>query len=359
MPNRRAADEVRLLAGVGLDFAREAEVQDAGVPLAVDHDVRGLEVAVDDGRGARVGVVDGERDLGEGLQHPFRGGEVGRDVSGAQRGLQRLVERLAVDELHADIEFLVDAADVVDGNDAGVAQPDRAAGFLEEHPAALVDQVGGLASDVGAQAFDGDVLREESVPGEADLADAAAAEFPDQDVLAEAVGGIQGRAADVVGQFVGIEAGIGRGPGIGGCIGRGDQGLVARAAAMAVRRAADRHGRLESAFGAVAEFAPPAGKGAHQIFRRQVAAIQKDLSEPSGREEAVLLFALESESLFDLGARHESALDAPLADADGAGGSLHHRRRIRPGGRVHFLFSLRVSRTRLSPLEQGCCQSWN
>ncbi len=120
--------------------------------------------------------------------------------------------------------------------------------------------------------------------------------------------------------------------------------------------AADGYGRLDSAFGAVAEFAPLAGRGAHQIFRRQVAAIQKDLSEPGGREEAVLLFALEGEGLFNLGARHESALDAPLADADGAGGSLHHRRRIRPGGRVHFLFSLRVSRTRLSPLEQGCCQ---
>ena len=77
---------------------------------AVHHDVAGLEVAVDD-----AALVDG---LEAGADLPAeRHRLLGRQVA---HGLDQVVERLALDELHADVEGTLHLAKVVDAADVGM-----------------------------------------------------------------------------------------------------------------------------------------------------------------------------------------------------------------------------------------------
>ncbi len=88
----------------------EAEVHQDRAARAVDHDVARLEVAVDD-----PALVDG---LEAGAHLPAEGdGLPGREVAD---GLDQVVERLALDELHADVEGAVHLAEVVDAADVGM-----------------------------------------------------------------------------------------------------------------------------------------------------------------------------------------------------------------------------------------------
>jgi hypothetical protein len=82
-----------------------------GLPLCVQQDVGGLEVAVQ--QLALVGVVDRPRHL---HQQPGRRPRVGAEA------VQRAVQAAALDELHAEVVLAVGFAAVIDGDDVGVVE---------------------------------------------------------------------------------------------------------------------------------------------------------------------------------------------------------------------------------------------
>ena len=200
---RAGADGVfgHLVAGDG-----EAEIGDAHGSAAVDHDVGGLEVAVEDaavvGRGEAGAELAGDLQgliLGEPADAPQEAGEV-----------------FAVDVFHGDellaLEFadVEDAADVWMGDLAGEADL-RAEAFEPFF-------VGGKE---GGEELEGDGLVEGHVVGAIDLAHAAAAEQFD-DAVSSGDDGAGHEAAGV------DEAGARVGPG-GGIIGEVPGGLAALA----------------------------------------------------------------------------------------------------------------------------------
>ena len=104
---------------------REPEVHDAHGAVAPDHDVLGLEVAVDDAGRVR-------------RRQPAPGGdEHVQDLAPASRlRAQPRVDGLAFDELHRDVDAIVDGARVVDGDDVRVRQArDRARLAQQARPA--------------------------------------------------------------------------------------------------------------------------------------------------------------------------------------------------------------------------------
>ena len=105
---------------------REPEVHDAHGAVAPDHDVLGLEVAVDDAGGVR------------GRQPAPGGDEHVQDLAPAARlRAQPLVDGLALDELHRDEDAIVDRAGVVDGDDVRVRQARDGARLAQQARAAL------------------------------------------------------------------------------------------------------------------------------------------------------------------------------------------------------------------------------
>jgi hypothetical protein len=125
----RRVVELERLARRGLarlEELREAEIEDFDLAVLVQHDVLGLEIAVDDpllvrlGQRARDGPRDAQR-LG--------------DAEPAARHLR--LQRGPLDELHRDVDAAVDLADVVDGGDVGVSHR-RGGPRLAEEPATPV-----------------------------------------------------------------------------------------------------------------------------------------------------------------------------------------------------------------------------
>ena len=117
----RPDDRARLghLAGPG---PGDAEVGHLDAPLAVDEDVVGLDVAVDDP--VLVGVPEGGEDLA---------GVRDRDGNGARAARHdQLLERAALDVLHHDEVRPVDDAAVVDRDDVRMRQPGRMGGLAPE-----------------------------------------------------------------------------------------------------------------------------------------------------------------------------------------------------------------------------------
>ena len=151
-------------------FAREARESEIGQPDlagAVEHDVRGLEVAVDDValvRGGQAGT-DLSRDLERAL--------LGETSDAAQERRQIL----AVDVLHRQERAALDLVDVVDAAHVRVRH-------LPRHPdfGVQLRQPGGIAIDAGRQEFERDRLSELDVVGTIDLAHAAFAEALDDPV---------------------------------------------------------------------------------------------------------------------------------------------------------------------------------
>ncbi len=148
---------------------REAEVQDLGLAGGRHHDVRGLDVAVDDA--GRVGDGQGVGDLdGDGQR---RKGDEGTAV-------QQLLERVALDELHHDVDEPVLLAHVVDRADVGVLEGRAQAGLPFEAAA------GGLAlGELGAQRLDDHRPVEARVLGAVGGGLSALAELPDDPVVRE------------------------------------------------------------------------------------------------------------------------------------------------------------------------------
>ena len=166
--------------------AGEPEIHDADLAAAIDHDVGGLEVAVEHALLVRGG------ETGADAAREFEGLVGGKAADAAeQRG-----EILAVDELHGDVvEALVDA-DVVNAADVGVRDLAGDADFVEK---TLEDGLGG--ADGFGQELERDGLAEDQVGGAVDLAHAAAAELAGDAVA----GGNQGAGREAL--LVGMRGG--------------------------------------------------------------------------------------------------------------------------------------------------------
>ena len=156
---RSASASPVALAGVGA-YLGQAEIEDLHLAAAVDHDVAGLDVAMDDlpalGGGHAVGDLRGDvHDL----------------IQGERLQLQQLVEGDAVDVLHDDVFPVVLLGDLIDGADVGVVQPRRRLGFAQETGFRIA-----VADGVGADALDGHIPAQPDVLGQEDLAHAALAQ---------------------------------------------------------------------------------------------------------------------------------------------------------------------------------------
>ncbi len=110
---RRGAEHgARLRRGLGAEHARDAEVHDLDRAVARDHDVAGLDVAVDHALCVR--RRDRRRDLLRDLGR-LNGG-------GLAAGRHELGEGAALDELHDDVLRVVVCAGVVHAHDVRLVQ---------------------------------------------------------------------------------------------------------------------------------------------------------------------------------------------------------------------------------------------
>ena len=148
-----ALDRVALLG--------EAEVHEPHPPLPVHHDVRGLEVAVDD-----AGIVHGF-EAAQDLQAQVEG----QRVVEARGVLDPATQVHPVHELHRDVADSVGLAVLVDGAHVGMA---HAAGELDLRAEAMGDL--GRPREVRSEDLDRDRLVEGAVVGLVHTAHAAAAD---------------------------------------------------------------------------------------------------------------------------------------------------------------------------------------
>ena len=128
---------------------RDAEVGDLdGLPVAQQHDVAGLDVAVHDA--ARMRILERARQL-QGDDH---------GVAHRQRLLlvQRVGQRRAFDQLHRHVRPVLDLADVVHDHDIGVRQAAGGARLAQEAHAAVV-----VLAQRRVQEFDGHVAADRGV----------------------------------------------------------------------------------------------------------------------------------------------------------------------------------------------------
>jgi hypothetical protein len=141
---------------------RDAEVREDDAARAVQQDVAGLHIAVQDARGVGRGQC----------LHDLRAdpGRLAR-VDGAALA-QHVVQGRPVDQLHDDQRASVDLGDVVHGDHAGMADP-RGRPCLALHPQAQVGEFGSVGVGEGAQFLDGDLTAEGLVDGPPDDAHAA------------------------------------------------------------------------------------------------------------------------------------------------------------------------------------------
>ena len=116
-----------VILALGVDPLGQSEVGDVGLALAIEEDVRGLQVAVEDA--SLVRVMDGAGDIG---QQPR-----GRAGVGGEFG-QAIGEATAVDQLHAEIAVVAVGAHLMDGDDIGVVERGDGLGLEPEPPAVVV-----------------------------------------------------------------------------------------------------------------------------------------------------------------------------------------------------------------------------
>jgi hypothetical protein len=153
------------LLGIGV-VAGDAEVHDdwaeAAVGGALDEDVAGLDVAVEDAE--LVGLVEGDGAVAE--DHDLV----------MQRQLEAVAQRLAGDQFHGDVGLALDLADLEDLADVGVVDAGLGAG--------LAEQAGREIGMIAADELEGDGAAELRVVGAVDGAHAAVAEHCEELVAA-------------------------------------------------------------------------------------------------------------------------------------------------------------------------------
>ena len=154
--------------------ARDAEIEDLQHALGVDHQVGGLDVAVDDAGAVRVcqpraELLDHQKPLGEGQRR------------GAAQDLR---ERLAGDVLHRHEGQAVGLADVEDDDDVLVAEAGDGPGLADEPLAELL-----VVLVLVLEHLDGDEPLETRVPSQVERPHAAGAETALHLVLADVTGG--------------------------------------------------------------------------------------------------------------------------------------------------------------------------
>ena len=181
---RRVLGEVRAALAL-LGELGEAEVEHLREAVGRDHDVAGLQVAVDDP--GRVGLG---QPLGRLRQVAEERAQVGLVVVD-QRG-----ERLAAHELHRDVVHGVRVggtrgahrvvADLVDRDDVGVVERGRGLSLEHEAPHAVL-----VPHQVGRQDLERDAALELAVLGEVDLAHPALGERGHDPVVRDLVLGTQ------------------------------------------------------------------------------------------------------------------------------------------------------------------------
>ena len=111
---RVAASSSEAPGGSRLGELGQSEIEELDAALGVDHDVAGLEIAVHDAGGVRLGQRAGDLDgVAQDLLEPH-----------APLG-DELAERLAVHVLHGDEVSAVLRGDVVDGDDIGIVEGAR------------------------------------------------------------------------------------------------------------------------------------------------------------------------------------------------------------------------------------------
>jgi len=169
-----------------LHGARETEVGDAGFVAPRDHDVVGLEVAVEDPR-----LVRG-REAGTRLEEHIED-LAPRTRSRSQPG----VERLAFDELHHEVDAVFVEADFVRDDDVRVRDASHGPRFLHE-PQRRRAWLARIAQS-GAQELDGDRTVELRIVRAIDLAHGAFADEPENDEPADERAGpdVEGRRGQV------------------------------------------------------------------------------------------------------------------------------------------------------------------
>ena len=98
-------------------------------------------------------------------------GDVQRPARRQARPGQQLAQRLAFDQLHADVGLIAGLAQLVDGDDGGMVQRRGGAGFLFEAAQPI-----GIVREIGRQQLECDVALQRQVAGPVDLAHAARAQ---------------------------------------------------------------------------------------------------------------------------------------------------------------------------------------
>ena len=136
----RSLARLRVAAGLGHQF-RDAEVGDDDAPgLLLDHDVDGLDVAVDDGLGLlAVGVV---QRVGRLDAHPH---DFAQRKAFVLARVQELTQVLPADQLHREEVGLAVLPEVVDPHDVAVLEAEHHLRFGEE---ALDDVLGAAGARV-------------------------------------------------------------------------------------------------------------------------------------------------------------------------------------------------------------------
>ena len=124
------------------------------------HEVVGLEVAVHDPGGVRLG--ERARDLRGNLQRPARRKRPAR---------HQLSHRLPLDQLHADVRLAVDLTELVDGHDGGMIQRRRGTRLGFESTETIL-----IAAEIRRQELERHVALQREVACSIHLAHAARAE---------------------------------------------------------------------------------------------------------------------------------------------------------------------------------------
>jgi hypothetical protein len=165
----RSADH-RCAVHAALAFDRDAEIGDADVAVAVDHDVLRLQIAME--HAVLVGGEQPETELASDLQRFVR-----RQATDAA---QQRFEIFAVDVLHRQERHAVDFADVVDSADVRVRHAAREPCFRQQ----LVDEAR-IRDQRSVHELQSDRDGEAQVIAQVDAAHASLAELPHDAVTLE------------------------------------------------------------------------------------------------------------------------------------------------------------------------------